>query len=466
MKKFQLFLLVLAVFADGHQISEKENMELQKICGLKTGYQRKMINGEFARPGEHPWAASVYVRYLNQSTFRTLLGPGTIISPIHVIAYNTIREIDDKLSLIGLENTDYVGVCQGAHLILPGGMNSRYDVDFEFYQKFQANREFKNTVKQVTIINGCKSTGAVNPLVIELNEPIELGTKIRTAACISNSPRHWNEASQFTVYGRNGDGLLVSSKFAPTECSMADPVSCATAVDKNQGLCQGDFGGAAVAGVDGRYTILGIYASGNTRCRADPSSLAAFKFSNIGYFRQGICEVTGVCVAPPYEDVSNIPPFGEITPTPVYGQTEITDSPVDSHTTVQPTESFTEDYEDYTTRQYPEEVTGNVNGGSVTPVLVESVTAIEQETTFEEESYTMIVPEDLTRAPEEVTTKAPRIGEEGEVIVAETFKPLIFGGSGEIIAETFEPLPLGNVRKDNATSRPTRYGTININIYL
>ncbi|ULT86472.1 hypothetical protein L3Y34_006283 [Caenorhabditis briggsae] len=75
-------LVVFAVDVGAGKISEQENEETQMICGKRAdGYSRKVINGEYVKKGEHPWAVSVYTRFRNEKNKRfVLFGPGTMIS--------------------------------------------------------------------------------------------------------------------------------------------------------------------------------------------------------------------------------------------------------------------------------------------------------------------------------------------------------------------------------------------------
>ncbi|KAF1752422.1 hypothetical protein GCK72_018977 [Caenorhabditis remanei] len=451
MKTLLFLFVILFVGIQAGLIDSEENRQLYSSCGRKTGYERKMIHGDLVKKGEHPWAVSIYVRYLNKTInkYVTLLGPGTMISSKHIVAFNTVRRNGTTLTIIGLEDTDYEGTCEGNHLVLPEELYSRYDYDFEHLKKFNGSRQFsKNSIVKITALNGCKegvTLGNSNPLILEISSPptvvYEAGEHF--PVCISNSPYNWKDVSQFTVYGMNQPGMLVSGKFQPVVCESEVPFSCATAVNKYQGLCQGDFGGSAVAKFDDRYIMLGLYARGNTKCNADSETLPEFMFLNLGYYRQEICETTGVCVAPPPADVSHIPPFNG------WNLTTVIYSPVGQTTAEPPLE------------------TTLINS-------VETTTTDEEISTGTTETYTTSVPETpvmTTENSEHTTltngnTKYVSIGEDGEVIEAETFAPMRINlancSDGNIItAERIEPMKIGN----NQT-RGTRVRNINIHIHL
>ncbi|CAL2043337.1 unnamed protein product [Caenorhabditis brenneri] len=494
-----LFAAAIVIGSNGDRLNEEENAALQDTCGRKYGYQRKVINGELANRGDFPWAVSVYIRHLNKTTsvFDAVLGPGTIVSPRHIFAYNTISKDDaGNLVLLGIDHTDYVGSCEGDHLVIPEAMNSRFDFGFEHFQQFDNHREFQPTISKITVINGCKNPKTSHVMVLELVQNLDLGTKIRQAACTSNSPKNWFAPQEFPVYGMNRPGILVSGKFMPINCTVGEPYGCTAAMDQNQGLCQGDFGGSAVANLEDRFTMLGLYASGNTRCRLNTGSRPEFKFVNIGYLRKEICDVTGICVPAPPEDESE-----ETTEKPE----ETTEEP--EETTTEDDEAFTRGSEEETTTEDDEAFTRGPEEETTTEDDEAFTRGSEEETTTEDdEAFTrggseeVITPEEITDEPtiisvtaypmplETTTPSFQRIGEEGEVIVAETFpkqplapanctgnqspeviiaeriEPMQIGvgvnGQQEIIAEKFEPMPLGSA----GMTRGDRVRTVNINI--
>ncbi|EGT31061.1 hypothetical protein CAEBREN_11536 [Caenorhabditis brenneri] len=479
MKLFYPFLFA-AIIVNGDRLNEEENAALQDTCGRKYGYHRKVINGELANRGDFPWAVSVYIRHLNKTTsvFDAVLGPGTIVSPRHIFAYNTISKDDNgNLILLGIDHTDYTGSCEGDHLVIPEAMNSRYDFGFEHFQQFDNHREFQPTISKITVINGCKDPKTSHVMVLELVQNLDLGTKIRQAACTSNSPRNWFAPEEFPVYGMNRQGILVSGKFMPINCTVGEPYGCVAAMDQNQGLCQGDFGGSAVANLEDRFTMLGLYASGNTRCRLNPGSRPELKFVNIGYLRKEICDVTGICVPAPPEDESEEPE--ETTEEPEETTTEEDEAFTrgsEEETTTEDDEAFTRGSEEETTTEDDEAFT---RGGSEEVITPEEIT--DEPTIISVTAYPM--PLETTTTP-----SSQRIGENGEVIVAETFpkqplapanctgnqvpeviiaeriQPMQIGvgvnGEQEIIAEKFEPMPLGSA----GMTRGDRVRTVNINI--
>ncbi|CAO4376625.1 unnamed protein product [Caenorhabditis nigoni] len=296
------------------------------ICGKRAdGYHRKVINGEYVKKGEHPWAVNIYVRYLKeQNHFGFYYHVGAMISSRHIVSFNTLFNSTENLNLDGREYTGYKGICEGDNLIVPQELLSRFDADFEYLNDVNGNREFRNTVAKVTVINGCKELLTSNPMIIELVAPLENNT---VPACISNTARNWERVGGFSVYGMDRPGRLVSGRFRPIECSASAPFSCAEASNKSsQGLCivsfflflalmgltdikrtflfQGDFGGSAIANMDHRHVMLGFYALGNSDCQGNTETMDPFKFVNLGYYRQEICEATGVCVPPPEEDAT------------------------------------------------------------------------------------------------------------------------------------------------------------------
>ncbi|PIC23087.1 hypothetical protein B9Z55_016905 [Caenorhabditis nigoni] len=306
---YLLPLLVSIVGVGAGRISEQENEETQMICGKRAdGHHRKVINGEYVKKGEHPWAVTVYMRFLDKKNqFDLFYGVGTMISSRHIVKFNSLFNTGkntDNLNLNGHEYTGYKGICEGDNLIVPQELLSRFDADFEYLNDVNKNREFHNTVAKVTVIHGCKELLTSNPMIIELIAPLDNNT---VPACISNSARNWERVDEFSVYGTNKAGPLVSGRFKPIECSASAPFSCAEASNKSQGLCNGDFGGSAIANMDHRHVMLGFYAGDNTDCRGNTETMDPFKFVNLGHYRQEICEATGVCVPPPVEDVTPEP---------------------------------------------------------------------------------------------------------------------------------------------------------------
>ncbi|CAI2352938.1 unnamed protein product [Caenorhabditis sp. 36 PRJEB53466] len=317
MRSFFLFLSFLATVGC-YRVSEALNEQLQDKCGRQT-YQRKVINGAETYRGEHPWAASLYIRY-NGSV---MIGPATIISPRHLIAFNLVRDNQGYHSILKKLRISGTVLCEGVHLLLPQKMLSAFDIDFEYLSPLNASRKFRDSVNRITVINGCSSLGNDKLMVIELRESLRI-TRNRRPVCVSNSAKNWDPSlhAKFPVYGVNRTGILVTAEFAPVleGCDAKVPLSCAKAVRQDQGLCQGDFGGAAVATVNEHATVLGIYAKGNIKCGSDPATINDYQFINIGYYREGICEVTGVCAAAPDNDVTTVPPV--ITSTVVSNATE------------------------------------------------------------------------------------------------------------------------------------------------
>ncbi|CAO4376624.1 unnamed protein product [Caenorhabditis nigoni] len=297
-------LVVFIVGVGAGKISDQENEQTQLVCGKRAdGYSRKVINGEYVKKGEHPWAVTVYTRYLNErNEFHFFYQPGAMISSRHIVSFQSFSNSTENLRLDARESTGYKGICEGDNLIVPQELLPRYDADLEYLNDLNVNREFRNTVAKVTVINGCKEFLKSNPMIIELVAPLENNA---VPACISNSARNWEHVSEFSVYGSNRNGRLVSGRFRPIECSASAPFSCAEASNKSsQGLCMGDFGGSAIANMDHRHVMLGFYAGDNTDCQGNTETMDSFKFINLGYYRQEICEATGVCVPPPEEDVT------------------------------------------------------------------------------------------------------------------------------------------------------------------
>ncbi|CCD65088.1 Peptidase S1 domain-containing protein [Caenorhabditis elegans] len=325
MKVSLLVLTILFTAVCAGKLDEKHNEILQLKCGIK-GSQREFINGDTARPGDHPWAVSVYVKANTTSKNGVFLGPGTLISARHVLTFNSIKVVDGKRRILGQEEVN--GACNGNHFELSQDEMYHFDYDFEHFKNFDSKRDFKNTIASVYIINGCQSSPPpATLLMFELKESA-LHNKKGYPVCISNSPKHF-DASDFEVFGLNQQGRLVSGAFAPTNCTATAPFSCAHAVKQNQGLCSGDFGGSAVSRIDNRFTMLGFFAQGNKNCKAKPETLEAFKFLNIGYYREEICEVTGICTpSPPSpEESTTLSPSelipGESTDTPPSSKTDV-----------------------------------------------------------------------------------------------------------------------------------------------
>ncbi|CAP22196.2 Protein CBG00840 [Caenorhabditis briggsae] len=256
-------------------------------------------------------------------------------------------------------------------------------------------------------------------MILELIAPLENNT---VPVCISGCARNWERVGGFSVYGVNGPGRLVSGRFRPIECSASSPFSCAEASNKAyQGLCQGDYGGSAIANIDQRYVMLGFYAGDNEECQGNTENMDPFKFVNLGHYRQEICETTGVCVPPCEVDV---------TPGP--------QSPID------------------------------YRRGAYT-------TTAEEEPTLEVLSTDPQVPYEKpgtlknTTAGEEIKaeTFAPLIvsnsSTEGDVTNAEIFDPTRIGFDGEVIkAETFEPMEIDH----RGSTRADRIRDIHIHIHL
>ncbi|ULT86469.1 hypothetical protein L3Y34_006280 [Caenorhabditis briggsae] len=395
------------------------------------GYSRKVINGEYVKKGEHPWAVSVYVRYYNKKNqFKTLLGPGTMISSRHIVAFNSLFRSTENLNLLGMEDTGIKGICEGDNLILPQELLPRYDADLEYLNDMNGNREFRNTIAKATVINGCKKLLPSNPMILELIAPLENST---VPVCISNSARNWERVGGFSVYGMDRPGRLVSGRFRPIECSASAPFSCAEASNKSsQGLCQGNFGGSAIAKMGHRHVMLGFYAGGNSACKANTETIPPFKFVNLGHYRQEICETTGVSA--PEEE-------GTTTAEKVYwthrGSTaEAEYFPhrvrfTDSHVPHQ--DLFT--FKPPTVPSVAEE---EINAETFAPLMISNSS----------------LGDDVIKA--ETST-------EGDVTNAEIFDPTRIGFDGEVIkAETFEPMEIDH----RGSTRADRIRDIHIHIHL
>uniref|UniRef100_A0A8R1DLH8 Peptidase S1 domain-containing protein n=2 Tax=Caenorhabditis japonica TaxID=281687 RepID=A0A8R1DLH8_CAEJA len=305
MNIFIFFPLLFAVSIDAYQVSKPINQALQEKCGRT--YQRKVINGDNAKIGDHPWAASLYLR---RDTGGLLIGPSTVFSPSHLFGYNVFRynktsNMYQVPSAFTVPNT----TCEGDHLVISDGLLDKLDVDFEHQTRMSKTRKFQDTVARIVVVNGCKGVvNNANLMIIELKNGVTFN-KYRRPVCVSNDPKNWEAAEEFPVYGMNSSGVLLSANFAPTPCDEAAPLSCAKAVDEQQGLCSGDFGGSATAYFNDRATVLGIFAKGNMDCKIRPETVDNYQFVNVGYFHKEICEITGVCVEPP--NVTSLSP--EIT---------------------------------------------------------------------------------------------------------------------------------------------------------
>ncbi|UMM32219.1 hypothetical protein L5515_006100 [Caenorhabditis briggsae] len=457
-----LSLLPLVVFVVGvgaGKISEQENEQTQLICGKKAGgYSRKVINGEYVKKGEHPLAVSVYVRYYNKKNqFKTLLGPGTMISSRHIVAFNSLFRSTENLNLLGMEDTGIKGICEGDNLILPQELLSRYDADLEYLNDMNGNREFRNTIAKATVINGCKKLLPSNPMILELIAPLENST---VPVCISNSARNWERVGGFSVYGMDRPGRLVSGRFRPIECSASAPFSCAEASNKSsQGLCQGDFGGSAIAKMGHRHVMLGFYAGGNSACKANTETIPPFKFVNLGHYRQEICETTGVCVPPSEEDV---------TPGPQTEAPSTTAAPEEEGTTTAEKVYWTHRGSTAEAEYFPHRVRFTDSHVPLQdfftfkPQTVPSVA--EEEIKAETFAPLMISNSSLGDDVIKAETFAPmKIGGGAEAIKTEKFASMRIGGDGEVIkAETFEPMEIDH----RGSTRADRIRYIHIHIHL
>ncbi|CAO4376629.1 unnamed protein product [Caenorhabditis nigoni] len=424
-----LYLLPLLVFVVGvgaGKISDQENEQTQLICGKRAnGYSRKVINGEYVKKGEHPWAVSVYTRFRNKKNhFRFLFGPGTMISSRHIVIFNIFNSTEN-LNING-EYTGYKGICEGDNLVVPQELLSRFDADLEYLHDLNTKREFRNTVAKVTVINGCKELLPSNPMILELTSPLENNT---VPVCISGCARNWERVSGFSVYGVNRPGRLVSGRFRPIECSASAPFSCAEASNKSsQGLCQGDYGGSAIANMDHRHVMLGFYAGDNDECEGNTETMDPFKFVNLGHYRQEICETTGVCVSPCEEDA---------TPGP---------QPEAPSTTAAPEEYTTTAEEDY----YTHEVLSTDPQVPYEPFTIKTATAPS-------------VSGEEIKAETFAPLIAPNSSTEGDVTNTEVFAPVRIGFDGEVIkAETFEPMEIDH----RGSTRADRIRDIHIHIHL
>ncbi|PIC23085.1 hypothetical protein B9Z55_016903 [Caenorhabditis nigoni] len=483
-----LYLLPLVVFVVGvgaEKLSDQENEQTQLICGRRArAFHRKVINGEYVKKGEHPWAVSVYVRYYNKKNeFKTLLGPGTMISSRHIVAFNSLFRSTENLNLLGMEDTGIKGICEGDNLILPQELLTRFDADLEYLNDLNGKREFRNTIAKATVINGCKKLLPSNPMILELTSPLENST---VPVCISNSARNWERVGGFSVYGMDRPGRLVSGRFRPIECSASAPFSCAEASNKSsQGLCQGDFGGSAIAKMDHRHVMLGFYAGGNSACNANTETIPPFKFVNLGHYRQEICETTGVCVPPSEED---------LTPGP---QTEA------PSTTAAPEEDTTTAEEEYYTREvlsthrevpygkpftwkpyYTREVSPSgedhfthrarfTNVPRFTHVPHEDPFTLEPPTVpsadteeIKAETFAPLMASKSSLGDDVIKAEkfAPmKIGGGAEDIKAGKYAPMRIGGDGEVIkAETFKPMEIDH----RGSTRADRFRDIHIHIHL
>ncbi|CAP22194.2 Protein CBG00838 [Caenorhabditis briggsae] len=404
------------------------------------GYSRKVINGEYVKKGEHPWAVSVYVRYYNKKNqFKTLLGPGTMISSRHIVAFNSLFRSTENLNLLGMEDTGIKGICEGDNLILPQELLPRYDADLEYLNDMNGNREFRNTIAKATVINGCKKLLPSNPMILELIAPLENST---VPVCISNSARNWERVGGFSVYGMDRPGRLVSGRFRPIECSASAPFSCAEASNKSsQGLCQGNFGGSAIAKMGHRHVMLGFYAGGNSACKANTETIPPFKFVNLGHYRQESARpLESVChhlKRTSLQDHKQKPHQLQLLQKKKAPQLLRRVRFTDSHVPHQ--DLFT--FKPPTVPSVAEE---EINAETFAPLMISNSS----------------LGDDVIKAE----TFAPmKIGGGAEAIKTEKLAAMRIGGDGEVIkAETFEPMEIDH----RGSTRADRIRDIHIHIHL
>ncbi|CAI2352937.1 unnamed protein product [Caenorhabditis sp. 36 PRJEB53466] len=294
---FLVLLVSLLSTGSTYRLSAEQNLELQETCGRMRGsftsgeidVSRKFVEGNRASTLEFPWAASVNVEGILTAS---------VISPRHILLFNII-EMDPSNGTLSI--FDDIALTQKAEcdvndLLLPEEVNKYIEVDFVAKQSAVASPQ----VAKVIVLDGCVKIDTFKPMILELAEDLQFDENHR-AICLSDSEDNWNTTEEFSVFGLGPRGKSLSTaKFAPKECSRKDSlesyVECAKPLNESQGLCAGDFGGGAVAEINERDVLLGVYAEGNVQCKTDPRKHREPEFINIGHFKDSICRQTGICV--------------------------------------------------------------------------------------------------------------------------------------------------------------------------
>ncbi|EFO89056.1 hypothetical protein CRE_14252 [Caenorhabditis remanei] len=313
-----LFLILLFGTVGCSRISQDANEDLQKTCGLSPSDR------------QFPWAVLIHTKVhkiingVKRSS--TTVMPATIISPSHILTSNSIRFVNNSLSVYGFESMDTNGTCQGENLvIIEGDLHSRFQINFEYYKALK-DGQLEDLVSRVIVPRGCNQLDSARVMILELKENITFTENV-SAACLSNSVNHWLAAEQVPVYGINSSAVFENVQYSPVNCTtVSEPYMCARKIEETKHSCTGDYGGNAVSEVNGRHTILGIFVMANHNCHPGNPD---YQFVDVSYYREAICETTGVCVAPPPPTTS-----GLTTSVP-------TEAPIDESTTVPSTTTGT-----------------------------------------------------------------------------------------------------------------------------
>ncbi|PIC23433.1 hypothetical protein B9Z55_017138 [Caenorhabditis nigoni] len=373
MTRLVILLLLASTVSVAEKLTELENEALQENCGRNNRYRHKVINGDVSL--DFPSAASVHVK----SGILT----STIISPRHVILFNIFEfdKITNRRFLFNDTEIKGTGYCIGEDWILPEEVNDMLTVNIVGVQGGI------NIVSRVFVLGGCVEIDTYKPMIIELSRDFTYHS--RGSVCLPQKEEdiidaYTREDVFYTVYGLGpkGDKLTSAEYLRKEECdkeheSWHQYVFCGKPVNESRGLCAGDFGGGAIANVDGRNTIFGVYAEGNVECGRDPAHHPEPEFIDLAKYTKSICRHTGVC-----------PDFEEDSVTPgVYVPAIETEATTEDPTTT--TEYF----------EYTDDAT---------------------EFPFTEQPY-----------PEEVHTKTPESANTAETIVAETFEKMLLNCSAE-----------------------------------
>uniref|UniRef100_A0A1I7USG5 Peptidase S1 domain-containing protein n=1 Tax=Caenorhabditis tropicalis TaxID=1561998 RepID=A0A1I7USG5_9PELO len=293
MRTLLLFLLfVFVAFSD--RISEEHNLALQRHCGRKVSNETS-ADGTIVQRVQHPWAVAVYTRLniTGQKKPGYNMSPGVIISNRHILISSNVWYINSEYSIIGRQTINGNVTIEGNNIVLPKEILSQYDFDFNLEEEFIFENEERGLVESATIIGGADHTGP-KLMLLELNVQLPIDNET-LAVCMPGDADIWPPEEPVPVYGSNVKGVYRTAEFKAINCTEKEPILCAQSVDIPKTMCERTAGGAAVAPINDRYTVLGLFSK---RWLCDSNNTSKIQLTDVHFFRKEICELTGVCALP------------------------------------------------------------------------------------------------------------------------------------------------------------------------
>ncbi|KAF1745897.1 hypothetical protein GCK72_022344 [Caenorhabditis remanei] len=300
-------ICVLTVFfvatVTSRKLTSANNGWLQGRCGYYNPAEEMWFSHEFNERVMLNWAVKIYSEYLTivdgTEMAVTTMAPGAILTPFHILTVNSIKHVNESLSLTNMETNIKNFSCDGNHLIVPEQFYPSFDYDLEWYRKFNRSRVFENEVVRITVLDGCTELTPTNLMVLEMKKSVlkppstahHSFKSIVYPVCVANSTAIWWSLDAHYGYHLS-EGKFAADAFKPVKCETDGPYLCAK-MDES-GPCKMMRGTIVVRRYSFASQLLGV----SFDCQTDSAGNNIYRFLDLTHHMEMICEVTGNCVTP------------------------------------------------------------------------------------------------------------------------------------------------------------------------